>query len=33
MAGYGFLFLTLWMIRVRTEILNRRSRTLMLGGA
>src|ERR1700733_7098739 len=32
-AGYGFLFLTLWMIRVRTEILNRRSRTLMLGGA
>ena len=33
MAGYGFLFVTLWMIRVRTEILNRRSRTLMLGGA
>ena len=33
MAGYGFLFLTLWMIRVRTEILNRRSRTLMLSGA
>src|SRR6201985_1072152 len=32
-AGYGFLFLTLWMIRVRTEILNRRSRTLMLSGA
>jgi heme exporter protein C len=33
MAGYGLLFLTLWMIRIRTEILNRRSRTLMLGGA
>src|ERR1700742_1328825 len=32
MAGYGFLFLTLWMIRVRTEILTRRARTLMLGG-
>jgi heme exporter protein C len=33
MAGYGLLFLTLWMIRVRTEILNRRARTLMLGAA
>jgi heme exporter protein C len=33
MAGYSLLFLTLWMIRVRTEILNRRARTLMLGGA
>jgi heme exporter protein C len=33
MAGYGFLFLTLWMIRIRTEILNRRARSLMLGGA
>ncbi len=33
MAGYGFLFLTLWMIRIRTEILNRRARTLMLGAA
>jgi heme exporter protein C len=32
MAGYGFLFLTLWMLRVRTEILDRRARTLMLGG-
>ena len=32
-AGYGFLFLTLWMIRIRTEILNRRARSLMLGGA
>src|ERR1700760_3467798 len=33
MAGYGLLFLTLWMLRVRTEILNRRARTLMLGAA
>jgi heme exporter protein C len=33
MAAYGFLFLTLWMIRVRTEILSRRARTLMLGAA
>jgi heme exporter protein C len=32
MAAYGFLFLTLWMIRVRTEILIRRARTLMLAG-
>jgi len=32
MAAYGFLFLTLWMIRVRTEIINRRAHTLMLGG-
>src|SRR3984885_13380519 len=31
-AGYGFLFLTLWMLRVRTEILGRRARTLMLSG-
>ena len=31
-AGYGFLFLTLWMIRVRTEILTRRANTMMLGG-
>jgi heme exporter protein C len=31
-GAYGFLFLTLWMIRVRTEILNRRVRSLMLGG-
>src|SRR3984957_8893416 len=28
-AGYGFLFLTLWMIRIRTEILNRRARVMM----
>src|SRR5476651_905573 len=33
MAGYGLLFLTLWMIRIRTEILNRRARSLMLGAA
>jgi heme exporter protein C len=32
MAAYGFLFLTLWMLRVRTEILTRRARTLMLSG-
>jgi heme exporter protein C len=33
MAGYFFLFLTLWMIRIRTEILNRRARSLMGAGA
>jgi len=33
LAGYGLLFATLWMIRIRTEILNRRARSLMLGGA
>ena len=27
--GYTFLFATLWLIRIRTEILNRRSRTLL----
>ena len=27
--AYGLLFLNLWMIRVRTEILNRRARNLM----
>jgi heme exporter protein C len=32
-AGYGFLFLTLWMLRIRTEILNRRARNLMQEGA
>ena len=32
MAAYGFVFLTLWMIRVRTEILTRRANTMMLGG-
>ena len=29
MAGYGLLFVTLWMIRIRTAILERRARTLM----
>ena len=33
MIGYGFLFLSLWLVRVRTAILTRRARTLMLGGA
>jgi heme exporter protein C len=33
MAGYGLVFATLWMIRIRTEIMNRRARSLMLGGA
>src|SRR6202142_153176 len=32
LAGYGLLFATLWMIRIRTEILSRRAHTLMLGG-
>jgi len=31
LAGYGLLFATLWMIRIRTEILNRQARALMLG--
>jgi heme exporter protein C len=31
--GYTFLFLTLWMIRIRTEIVVRRARSLMLAGA
>jgi heme exporter protein C len=33
MAGYFFLFLTLWMIRIRTAILERRARGLMQAGA
>jgi heme exporter protein C len=33
MAGYALLFLTLWMIRIRTAIVERRARTLMLGAA
>ena len=33
MAGYFFLFLTLWMIRIRTAILERRARNLMQAGA
>src|ERR1700744_2125806 len=31
--GYTFLFFTLWMVRIRTEILTRRARSLMLTGA
>jgi heme exporter protein C len=31
-VGYTFLFFTLWMIRIRTEILSRRVRSLMLTG-
>jgi len=30
--GYTFLFFTLWMVRIRTEILSRRARSLMLTG-
>ena len=33
MAGYFFLFLTLWMVRIRTAILERRARNLMQAGA
>lgn len=33
MLAYGLLFLTLWTIRIRTEILNRRARTLMQAAA
>src|SRR5258705_3006725 len=33
MAGYFFLFLTLWMIRIQTAILERRARNLMQAGA
>jgi heme exporter protein C len=29
MLGYVLLFLTLWMVRIRTAILDRRARTLM----
>src|SRR6185312_5336628 len=32
MAGYGFLFASLWMVRIRTAILERRARTLMQQG-
>ncbi len=31
--GYTLLFSTLWIIRIRTEILNRRARALTLSGA
>ena len=33
MAGYGFLFASLWMVRIRTSILERRARSLMQQGA
>ncbi len=32
-AGYTLLFFTLWTIRIRTEILERRARSLLLAGA
>jgi heme exporter protein C len=32
MLGYGFLFAALWILRIRTEILNRRSRSLLRAG-
>jgi heme exporter protein C len=31
--GYTALFFTLWMVRIRTEILERRARSLMMGSA
>ena len=31
--GYTLLFFTLWAIRIRTEILERRARSILLGGA
>ena len=33
MLGYMLLFVTLWMVRIRTAILERRARNLMQGGA
>jgi len=30
--GYTLLFLTLWTVRIRTEILERRARALVLSG-
>jgi hypothetical protein len=32
MLGYALLFTTLWMIRIRTAIVERRARSLMQGG-
>lgn len=32
MLGYALLFVTLWMIRIRTAIVERRARSLMQGG-
>jgi heme exporter protein C len=31
--GYTLLFFTLWLVRMRTEVLERRARTLMMQGA
>jgi len=33
MTGYGLLFASLWMVRIRTAILERRARSLMQAGA
>ena len=33
MSAYAFLFLTLWMVRIRTAIVERRARSLMQGAA
>jgi len=33
MLGYGLLFVTLWLVRIRTMILERRARSLMQEGA
>jgi heme exporter protein C len=33
MLGYGFLFASLWIVRIRTEIMNRRCRSLLRAGA
>jgi heme exporter protein C len=33
MLGYGFLFAALWIVRIRTEILNRRARALLRAAA
>jgi ABC-type transport system involved in cytochrome c biogenesis permease subunit len=33
MSAYALLFVTLWMVRIRTAILERRARNLMQGGA
>ncbi len=33
LSAYGLLFVTLWMVRIRTAIIERRARNLMQGGA
>jgi heme exporter protein C len=33
MAGYALLFVTLWLIAIRTEIITRRARSLMMGAS